>query len=236
MSNINKAMILAAGFGTRLKPLTDSVPKALVKVNGIPMIEPIIKRLVNFGISEIVINTHYLSQQVGKYFAGKHFGVKIFLSFENDILGTGGGIKNAEQFLKGTEAFIVHNVDVFSEINFEELVNFHFQNTALATLAVKRRKTKRPLIIDGANNVIGRKSPEKSYRYSKPVGKESLVGFCGIHIISPLIFKNFIETGFFDIFTAYFRLIGEHKRIIAFDTGKSPWKDIGTFDINIHSV
>jgi len=229
-------MILAAGFGTRLKPLTDSVPKALIKVNGVPMIEMVIRRLADYGINEIVINTHYLSEQVEKYFTENSFGVKIFLLHENKILGTGGGIKNAESFLKDTGAFIVHNVDVSSEINFEELLKFHFQNKALATLAVKKRKTKRPLIVDQVGNVIGRVLPDKSFRYRKPEGSEFLVGFCGIHVISSSIFKNFTETGLFDVFTAYFRLIEQHNRILAFDIAGSLWEDLGTLDEDIHSI
>jgi len=236
MNKITKAMILAAGFGTRLKPLTDSVPKALIKMNGVPMIEMVIRRLADYGINEIVVNTHYLSEQVEKYFTVNNFGVKIFLLHEDEILGTGGGIKNAESLLKDSGAFIVHNVDVLSEINFEELVKFHFQNSALASLAVKRRYTKRPLIVDSAGNVIGRESPEKSFRYRNPEGAESLVGFCGIHIISSSIFKNFTETGFFDIFTAYFRLISQNKKILAYDAGNSPWKDIGTIDKYIQTT
>lgn len=233
MIKISKAMILAAGFGTRLKPLTDSIPKALVKVNGVPMIEPVIKRLADYGINEIVVNTHYLSGQVERYFEENEFGVKIVLSHEDKILGTGGGIKNAERFLKDTEAFIVHNVDVLSEINFEELVKFHFHNSALATLAVKKRNTSRPLIIDGASNIIGRKSLEKSYRYRISKGAESLVGFCGIHVISSSVFENFTESDFFDIFTAYFRLIGQNERILGFDTGESLWQDLGKPDNSI---
>lgn len=236
MSRIYKAMILAAGFGTRLKPLTETEPKALIRVNGIPMIERVIRSLADFGIKEIVVNTHYLSEQVEKYFSESNLGVKIYISYEKEILGTGGGIKNAERFLKNTEAFIVYNVDVLSEINFEELVNFHYHNSALATLAVKKRETKRPLIIDEANYLIGRISPEKSFRYRNPEGKETLAGFCGIHVISASIFKNFTETGFFDIFTTYFRLIEENKKILAFDSGSSYWKDLGTFDKNIHSL
>ena len=236
MNNVTKAMILAAGFGTRMKPLTDIVPKALVKVSGAPMIEPVIRRLVEYGIREIVVNTHYLSKQVEEYFAENDFGVKIFLSYEKEILGTGGGIKNAGKLLKDSDAFIVHNVDVSSEINLKELVEFHFRNSAFATLAVKRRDTRRPLVIDKQGNLIGRKSPEKTYRYRKSEGTESLAGFCGIHVISSSIFNCLSEEGFFDIFTAYFRLIKEQKRILAFDTGSSLWNDLGTLDKNIHSA
>ncbi len=223
-------MILAAGFGTRLKPLTDSVPKPLVKVNGTPMIEIVIRRLVDFGIKEIVINTHYFAEQIESYFKENDFGVKITLSYEKEILGTGGGIKNAEKFLKSEDAFIVHNVDVHSDIDFRKMAEFHFRESAFATLAVKKRETTRPLLIDNSNHITGRKSPENIFRYRIAEGTENAVGFCGIHIISGQIFDYFNEYGFFDIFTAYFRLISEHKNIIGFDTGNCLWKDLGKSD------
>ncbi len=220
-------MILAAGFGTRLKPLTDTVPKPLVKVNGKPMIDFVIRRLVEFGIKEIVINTHYLAEQIETYFKENDFGVKIILSYEKEILGTGGGIKNAEKFLKSEDAFIVHNVDVLSDIDFGKMFDFHFQKSAFATLAVKKRETTRPLLIDNSNHIVGRKSAEKIFRYRTAEGTEHAVGFCGIHIISSQIFNYFDEQGFFDVFTAYFRLISEHKNIVAFDAGNCMWKDLG---------
>jgi NDP-sugar pyrophosphorylase family protein len=230
MQKITKAMILAAGFGTRLKPLTDAEPKPLVKVNGTPMIEFVIERLVEFGIKEIVINTHYLAEQIEFYFRENDFGVKITLSHEKEILGTGGGIKNAEKFLKSEDAFIVHNVDVLSDIDFGKMADFHFRKSAFATLAVKKRNTTRPLLIDNFNHITGRKSTEKIFRYRNAEGIENVVGFCGIHIISSQIFDYFDEYGFFDIFTTYFRLISEHKNILGFDPGDCMWKDLGKPD------
>jgi NDP-sugar pyrophosphorylase family protein len=197
------------------------------------MIELVIRRLIDFGIEEIVVNTHYLARQVEDYFAVNNFGVKISLSFEEEILGTGGGIKNAGRILKDTDNFIVHNVDVLSDIDFVKMAEFHSQNGALATLAVKRRDTTRPLIIDDSNFIVGRKSPERAFRYRKPQGSENAVGFCGIHIISSQIFVYFEEKGVFDIFTTYFRLISENRKIMAFDTGDSVWKDLGKTDKNI---
>jgi NDP-sugar pyrophosphorylase family protein len=233
---ITKAMILAAGFGTRLKPVTNYVPKALVKVNGIPMIETVIKHLAKYGINEIAVNAHYMPELIERYFKENDFGVKIVIFHEKEILGTGGGIKNASLFFKDTDSFIVHNVDVMSEINLNELVNFHIQNQSLASLAVKKRKTSRPLIIDSEGNITGRKSPEKYFRYRESAGSEYLAGFCGIHVIKTEIFENLKETGFFDIFTSYFRLISKNQKILAFDCGDTGWSDLGTLDKNIHSV
>jgi N-acetyl-alpha-D-muramate 1-phosphate uridylyltransferase len=234
MPGIKKAMILAAGFGTRLKPLTDSVPKALVKVNGIPMIEHVINKLVGFGISYIVINTHHFAGQIEDFFNKKDFGVEIKLLYEKEILGTGGGIKNASEFLNDSGPFLVHNVDVVSEIDFDDLVKFHSANSDFVTLAVKKRDTKRPLIFDEEMNLIGRASENKSYSYRNGVGEEKYFGFCGIHVISTEIFENFNEKGFFDIFTPYFRLVS--TRIIkAYDIKSAHWQDVGKLDFNIHS-
>jgi NDP-sugar pyrophosphorylase family protein len=234
MPEIKKAMILAAGFGSRLKPLTDSVPKALVNVNGVPMIEHALNRLIGFGIKYIVINTHHFSEQIEDYFSKKNYGIQIKLLHEKEILGTGGAIKNAEEYLKDSDPFIVHNVDVVSDIDFNELVKFHFADFSLAALAVNKRETKRPLIIDEEMNLIGRISKNKNYRYRKSVGRESNFGFCGIHVISSEIFDNFEEIGFFDIFTTYFRLASSEK-IRAYDLKSSFWKDVGKFDETIHS-
>jgi len=233
MPGLKKAMILAAGFGTRLLPLTESVPKALVKVNGVPMIEHVLKRLIDFGIKFIVINTHHFAEQIEDYFSKRDYGIEIKLLYEKEILGTGGGIKNAEQYLKDSGSFIVHNVDIVSDIDFDKLVEFHLANLPVATLAVKKRETSRPLIFDEEMNLIGRMSKNKSYRYRKAVGEEVYFGFCGIHIMSSEIFKNFKEVGFFDIFTTYFKLVNS-KKIIAYDVKSAYWEDTGKLDNGIH--
>ena len=229
-------MILAAGFGTRLKPLTDTIPKALVKVNGVPMIKIVIDRLIDYGCKEIIVNTHYLCEQVENYFEANKFKAEIILSHEKEILGTGGGIKHAERYLNDASSIIVHNVDVMSDIDFDELAEYYFQKTPLAVLAVKNRDTKRPLIIDDSGNLIGRKSAEKIFRYRKPEGKEKSVGFCGIHILSSGIFKNFSESGFFDIFTAYFTFLEQNKQILAFDIGGKNWTDLGSYNNLLHTL
>ena len=234
MLEFKKAMILAAGYGTRLKPLTDSLPKALVKVNGIPMIEHVLKRLIKFGFNYVVINTHHYADKMEEYFSSRDYGIKIKLINEKEILGTGGAIKNAAGYLNDVNWFLVHNVDILSEINFNALLDFYFKHFPLTALAVKNRNTRRPLIIDSEMNLIGRASENKGYRYRKPVGRESHFGFCGIHIISSAIFKLFSEEGFFDIFTSYFRLVNSEK-IIVYDVRSSYWQDVGTLNNKIHS-
>ncbi|RPI18151.1 MAG: nucleotidyltransferase family protein [Ignavibacteriae bacterium] len=227
---VKTAMILAAGFGTRLKELTKDTPKALIEYRGKPMITHVIERLISFGIEDFVVNCHHFAEQLVSHFNENKYNAKINLIIEDKILGTGGGIKNAERYLKDTGDFIVHNADVISDIDIQSMYEYHKNNNAYATLALQDRDTTRPLIIDEKMNIIGRKSANGFLRYANPVGEERLIGFCGIHFISSNIFNDFRETGFFDIFTEYFRLISEGKKIIGYDVTGSDWKDLGTIE------
>ena len=140
-----KAMIFAAGKGTRLQPLTNSTPKALIKICGVPLLEIVIKKLINSGINEIIINIHYLADQIIEFLKiNNNFGIDIIVSDETDsLLDTGGGLKKASIFFDKNNPFIVHNVDVLSNVNIEEMLNFHIANKALATLAVRKRTSSR---------------------------------------------------------------------------------------------
>jgi NDP-sugar pyrophosphorylase family protein len=229
MGKITKAMILAAGFGTRLLPLTSDKPKAMVSINGKPMIEPLIRKLADPGIEQIVINIHHLAEQIERFFEENDFGVRIELVRETKILGTGGGIKNAAPYLRDSGAFLVHNVDVLCDIDIGKMYEYHLNRNSLATLAVQNRPTTRPLLIDESNLIIGRKSSDRFLRYREPRGAERTIGFNGIHIISADIFRNFTEEGSFDIFTSYFRLIKEGYEISGYDIGETKWLDLGKY-------
>ncbi|HEY3249727.1 MAG TPA: nucleotidyltransferase family protein, partial [Ignavibacteria bacterium] len=179
--SITRAMILAAGYGTRLKPLTDTRPKALISYKGKPMIENVIIKIKKAGINEITINTHYLAEKIKEYLDNNKFGgLKVNLTYEKEILGTGGGIKNAAGYLKGSANFLVHNVDVESDIDLAELTEFHLKNSPLATLAVKKRDTTRPLLIDEDNNLIGRIREGKQQLLKEVSGPISQISFCGV--------------------------------------------------------
>ena len=143
-----KAMIFAAGLGSRLKPLTDETPKALLPVGGKPMLEHIILKLKAAGFTHLVINIHHLGEQIIEFLTSKsHFGLHIDISDErNYLMDTGGGIKQAQSFLKGDEPFLVHNVDIFSNIDLEALYRHHLTSDALATLVVSHRQTARRLL------------------------------------------------------------------------------------------
>ena len=167
-----KAMILAAGLGTRLRPLTDTRPKALVEINGRTLLEITLSRLRSFGITEVVINVHHFADMVIDYLKSKNnFGMRIEISREDDLLlDTGGGLKKAAWFFLEnarhsplgtrhslTEPFLLHNVDVISTIDFACMVQFHNENHALATLAVQSRDTSRLLLFNDHLQLSGRR-------------------------------------------------------------------------------
>jgi NDP-sugar pyrophosphorylase family protein len=131
-----KAMILAAGLGTRLKPLTDNIPKALIRVKNRPLIACVIDRLKQFGVTEIIINVHHFGEKIIEYIRQeKNFKIRIEVSIEPTLLDTGGGLKKAGWFFDDDKPFILHNVDVLSDINLTRMIEHHRNNDAIATLA-----------------------------------------------------------------------------------------------------
>lgn len=225
-----KAMIFAAGKGTRLQPLTNNTPKALIKVNGVPMLELIIKNLINIGVNEIIINVHYLADQIIDFLSSKNnFGIRIEISDEtNELLDTGGGLKKASWFFDDNEPIILHNVDIISNIDLREMLVFHKNNNALATLAVRKRKSSRYLLFNHKQELCGWENIKTSVkiitRYSK---KYSSLAFSGIHIINPEILKNINENGRFSIISTYFTHF-KNKLILAYQHDKDDWFDIGS--------
>ena len=150
-----KAMIFAAGLGTRLKPLTDHLPKALVPVAGKPMLEHVILKLKAAGFTEIVINIHHFGEQIiGFLQANQHFGLTIHISDEREqLLDTGGGIQKASTFFQGNEPFLVHNVDILSDTDLKTLYDYHVQSGNDATLLASQRKTSRYLLFDDTDRL-----------------------------------------------------------------------------------
>jgi NDP-sugar pyrophosphorylase family protein len=222
-----KAMILAAGLGTRLRPLTDDRPKALVEVGERTLLEIALQRLRAFGVGEVIINTHHFADKVSEYLSGrKNFGMRIEISREDILLDTGGGLKKAAWFLlEGgqEEPFIVHNVDVISNIDLARMVLFQKNQRALATLAVQARPTSRPLLFNQDGWFRGRSG--RGPATDKP-GVVALA-FSGIHVISPRIFKYLTEEGVFSIIDSYVRLAGEGERILGFRADEYYWRDLG---------
>lgn len=233
-----KAMILAAGLGTRLRPLTDKRPKALVEVAGRTLLEIALARLHMFGIREVIINVHHLAGMVIDLLKKNDgFGMRIEISREDLLLDTGGGLKKAAWFFKdssGTdEPFILHNVDVISTIDLERMVQFHKERHALATLAVQQRETSRYLLFDDQLRLCGRlsgKDQQAEFVHSSRQLQVQALAFCGIHVISPRIFSMMAEDGAFSIVTSYLRLAQRGEKILGFRADEYYWRDLGRPD------
>jgi len=157
-----KAMILAAGLGTRLRPYTNDRPKALVTLAGRTLLQITLDRLRSFGVSEVIVNAHHYPDMILEYLAAnQNFGMRIEVSHEEVLLDTGGGLKNSAWFFldsagKSDQPFILHNVDVISTIDLASMVRFHNQHAALATLAVQDRETSRYLLFNSQDQLLGR--------------------------------------------------------------------------------
>ncbi|MEK7287767.1 MAG: nucleotidyltransferase family protein [Elusimicrobiota bacterium] len=226
-----KAMILAAGEGRRLRPLTNQTPKALIKIIGVPMIEIVIRRLIKAGVTEIIINTFHLADKIQNFLSAKrNFGINIEISRETELLDTGGGLKKAAGFFNDGRPFFLHNVDVVSNLNLGRLYRAHQKRPALATLAVQQRASLRRLLFDANNRLCGWESRAQKRRiWTKgPVENAQDLAFAGIHVISPKIFSKIEENGVFSINQTYLRLGGQGENIQAFDASDCYWADIGT--------
>jgi NDP-sugar pyrophosphorylase family protein len=229
-----KAMILAAGLGTRLRPLTDDRPKALVEVAGATLLEITLRRLQQFGVREVIVNVHHFADMIVDYLK-KHdsFGMRIEISREEVLLDTGGGLKKAALFFLedssvSDEPFILHNVDVLSTIDLDRMAQFHRQNQALATLAVQERKTSRYLLFDERNQLCGRRAGrEQEAEFVRSSAETQALAFSGVHVISRRLLTRLTEDGAFSIITPYLRLAGEGEKILGFRTDGYYWRDLG---------
>ena len=232
-----RAMVLAAGLGTRLRPLTDDRPKALVEVAGRTLLEITLTRLRGFGIREVMINVHYFADMVVDYLkANDNFGLRIEVSREDVLLDTGGGLKKAGHFfLEGAnppeEPFLLHNVDVISTIDLRRMVQFHTENQALATLTVQDRKTSRYLLFDPQRRLCGRRAGrDGEIEMVRSAPQTQALAFGGIHVISPRFIPMMAEEGIFSIITAYLRLAGQNENILGFRSDEYYWRDLGRPD------
>jgi mannose-1-phosphate guanylyltransferase len=242
-----KAMVLAAGLGTRLRPLTNDLPKALVTLGGRTLLEIALSRLRAFGVREVIVNTHYHADRIVEYLKSNHnFGMRIEVSREPVLLDTGGGLKNAAPFFLDSgagmhEPFILHNVDVISTIDLARMIRLHTEQHALATLAVQDRKTSRSLLFDRFGQLCGRRAgrvaqaetpaaTDSSDELARPALDVQALAFTGIHIISPSIFAKMEDEGAFSIITAYMHLAAQGEKIVAFRADKFYWRDLGRLD------
>lgn len=229
-----KAMVLAAGLGTRLRPLTDHRPKALVTLAGRTLLEITLQRLRSFGVNEVIVNVHHFADQIVDYLsAHRDFGMRIEISREDVLLDTGGGLKKAAWFFleddeSKNEPFLVHNVDVLSNIDLVQMVRFHAARGALATLAVQHRDTSRPLFFDEHDQLCGRRAGrDAEIEWAIPAQQPHALAFSGIHVLSPRVFDKLSEEGAFSIIPAYLCLAAKGEAILAFRADEYDWRDLG---------
>ncbi|MGO9318443.1 MAG: NDP-sugar synthase [Terracidiphilus sp.] len=234
-----KAMILAAGLGTRLRPLTNDRPKALVTVAGRTLLEITLSRLRSFGVSEVIVNAHHHAQMIVDYLkAHDNFGMRIEVSLEENLLDTGGGLKHAAHFFMESagsvpEPLILHNVDVLSTIDLGYMVSYHTKQRALATLAVQERESSRQLLFDEQGQLCGRrivraaKAESPEIQCARPGLGMQARAFAGIQVLSPLIFEKMEEQGAFSIIDAYLHLASQGEKIVAFRADEYYWRDLG---------
>ncbi len=187
-----KCLVFAAGLGTRLKPLTDTMPKAMVPVAGKPLIEHLLRKLAAAGFDEAVVNVHHFADQIIDFVSSRDFGLKIAISDERDaLLETGGGIKKAQSLLGADQPFLAHNADILSNLDLRHFYQMH-RSDDLATLLVSRRATSRYLLFDAERRLVGWTNVQtgevKSPYHDLDVQRCEKLAFSGIHTISPAIF------------------------------------------------
>lgn len=225
-----KAMILAAGLGTRLKPFTDKHPKALALVNDKTILQRNIEYLAKFGIKEVIVNVHHFPEQIIDLIKTNNgFGSKISFSDETgEVLETGGGIKKAAWFFEESkEPFVVINVDILTDMNLGNMILQHKKENPLATLAVTNRKTSRYFLFDRSGNLCGWKNEQSGeQKISRQTDKYIQKAFSGIHVISPKIFSLMKMTGKFSMVDVYLELARTHT-IASFDHSNSKFIDVG---------
>ena len=229
-------MIFAAGLGTRLKPLTDTIPKALVPIGGKPLLEHVIIKLKSAGFDEIIVNVHHFPEQIIDFLkSNNNFGVRMEVSDErNMLLDTGGGIRNARWFFNDNKPFLVHNVDILSNVDLTELYKEHSKSDSLATLVVSNRDTFRYLLFNADKRLCGWIN-EKTGE-TKPVGftnnsQFNKLAFSGIQMLSPGIFNlmdNFDPR--FPIMDFYLSLV-QTQIITGFVPADFCMMDVGKLDV-----
>ncbi|MEI8279332.1 MAG: nucleotidyltransferase family protein [Bacteroidota bacterium] len=224
-----KAMLFAAGLGTRLKPFTDHHPKALAEVNGKTLLEHNLRYLQRFGITEVVVNVHHFADQIeAVLYENSDFGSTVAISDERDaVLETGGGLQKASWFFEGDEPFVVMNVDVLSNLDLDRMIEAHVASEAMGTLAVMKRDSGRQLLFDEhmllcawANNNTG------ELKISREVLSMFPFAFSGIQVLSPALFKDMPFTGKFSMIDVYLHLAKSHP-IKGYDHTGNVFIDVG---------
>jgi NDP-sugar pyrophosphorylase family protein len=225
-----KAMIFAAGLGTRLQNETVAKPKALVDVGGKPLLQHAIEKLKAEGIAEIVVNVHHFSELVISFIKQNDFGIPVHISDETEkLLDTGGGLKKAAGFFKGNEPVLVYNVDIISNIEISGLVSEHLKTGALVTLVVRKRETQRYFKFDTEKRLVGwinKKTGETKRSNPEHFENATEMAYSGIHIFNPEIFSLMPETKRFSV-TDFYLELAKKQKIMGFYDDSDLWMDVG---------
>jgi NDP-sugar pyrophosphorylase family protein len=222
-----KAMILAAGLGSRLGVLGRNTPKCLLPLlDRETILDHVIHKLIRFGVSEIIINTHHLAEQVEEHLKQKrYYDIAIHISHEDELLDTGGGLKNVRRYFQEEPAFIVHNADIFCTANLSEAYQNHIEHGLTASLICMTRDSQRGLFVDESKKITGWTGEQPPYT---PHTSERLVAFSGISICSPSIFHYMPDTDRFSIIEAFLAASRDTHKVSAYHIDASTWADIGT--------
>lgn len=225
-----QAMIFAAGLGTRMRPLTDNCPKALIKVRGITLLEHTIRRLKKAGFEDIILNAHYLAHQIEAFLEEqKNFGLRIQISKEIELLDTGGGLKKAFPLLPYPDSpLLIHNTDVMSSLDFDAFWQAHSLRPSLATMWVQDRNSKRKLLFSSQNHSLCGKLNDTQYTWAKPFEPHYSRAFNGIHIVSPAIRDYFPTTPNFSIIDTYLSAAAQGAFLYPYEPIiPTDWVDVG---------
>lgn len=222
-----KAMVLAAGVGSRMGDLVKDKPKALLEVNGVPLLRSVLKRLVQAGVKEAIVNAHHHAGLIEAFLKSRDFGLRLEVSREEELLDTGGGLKKAAWFFDDGKPFLLHNADVLSEVDLSRLMRAHEGSGALATLSVRKRESGRHFLFSQNGLLKGHRGPRGTQWAAAEDSTAEPLAFDGIHALSPEIFKKLTETGAFPINAAYLRLAGQGEEIRAYRADDYAWKDVG---------
>lgn len=228
-----KGLIFAAGVGSRLKPLTDVTPKALIAVAGVPLLERALIHLKGAGVTEFAVNAHHHAEMVAGFCGSlqARYNVKVRVSREDDLLlDTGGGLKKAAPLIASDDPVFVRNADVVTDLDLHALLAAHRAASPLVTLAVRERKSTRAFLFDKDGKLCGHADDKKGRtRWTKgPVHDAKRMAFDGIHLYSPSLPGRITEDGAFSLVDLWLRLAADGADIRAFDSTKWAWFDVGT--------
>jgi NDP-sugar pyrophosphorylase family protein len=223
-------MILAAGLGPRLKPITNELPKALVEVNGKTLLEIVIRKLIENDFRRIVINVHHFADKVKEFINKNTFAAEIFISDESDLLlDTGGGIKHAQKFFDDSP-ILVHNVDIISNLDLKEFYQYHLIDDAIASLVVSNRESNRYLLFNDQNILCGWQDIKKNEKIIvREESKLNQLAFSGIHILNPHLLNSFPGEQVFSVIKAYLKIAGTEV-IHGYINNDLKWIDVGKLD------